>query len=173
MDDRRAAFEALFAEHHPAVLRYIGRRVDQREQARELAMDCFEVAWKRFDPQHPFGLPWLLRTAHNIVGDSYRRRDRERVGLAHLADIERLGPETGSHDHVELSVAMDLLPEPDREVLMLVYWDGLSAADAAQVIGCRVPAVWKRLSRARDALRALLDDDATLPQEVNELALDR
>ena len=173
MDDRRAAFEPLFTQHHPAVLRYIERRVDQREQARELAMDCFEVAWKRFDPKHPFGLPWLLRTAHNIVGDSYRRRDRERVGHAHLADIARLGPETDSFDRAELAVALGQLREADREVLMLVYWDGLSAAEAAQVVGCRVPTLWKRLSRARDALRALLEDSATLTQEVNELALDR
>jgi RNA polymerase sigma-70 factor (ECF subfamily) len=44
MDQRRAAFEALFSEHHAAVLRYVERRVDDREQAKELAMDCFEIA---------------------------------------------------------------------------------------------------------------------------------
>jgi RNA polymerase sigma factor (sigma-70 family) len=172
VDDRRSTFESLFTQHHPAVLRYIERRVDQREQARELAMDCFEVAWKRFDPKQPFGLPWLLRTAHNIVGDFYRRRDRERVGNAHLADIIRLGPETDSLDHVELGIALGQLREADREVIMLVYWDGLSAAEAAETIGCRVPTLWKRLSRAREALRALLGDTATLPQGVKQLALD-
>ena len=156
MNDRRDAFEALFAEHHAAVLRYVERRVDDKEQARELTMDCFEIAWRRYEPAAPFRRPWLLQTARNLLGDSYRRRDREREGMRTLAAA------TDSPDmtfqNVDLRLAVRELPAADREILELFYWDGLSASEIAEVVGCRTSAAWKRLSRARDALRLLLEE---------------
>ena len=156
MNDRRDAFEALFAEHHAAVLRYVERRVDDREQARELTMDCFEIAWRRYDPAAPFRRPWLLQTARNLVGDSYRRRAREREGLRTLAAESDRADAT--FQNVDLRLALRHLPDADREILELFYWDGLSASEIAEVVGCRTSAAWKRLSRARDALRSLLEE---------------
>ncbi|MGO4680505.1 RNA polymerase sigma factor [Microbacterium sp. 2MCAF23] len=157
---RRAAFEALFAEHHTAVLRYIERRVDDREHARELTMDCFEIAWRRFDEREPYRRPWLLQTARNLVGDAYRKRDREREGLRDLATAARPSDDLA---HLELRHALSLLRRGDREVLELHYWDGLSADEIAEVVGCRTATAWKRLSRARAALRLLLQEPATDP----------
>lgn len=156
VNDRREAFEALFAEHHAAVLRYVERRVDDREQARELTMDCFEIAWRRYDPAAPFRRPWLLQTARNLVGDSYRRRDREREGMRTLAAASDR-PDT-TFQNVDLRLALRHLSGADREILELFYWDGLSASEIAEVVGCRTSAAWKRLSRARDALRLLLGE---------------
>lgn len=158
----RTAFDAVFREHHATVLRFIERRIDDREQARELTMDCFEIAWRRFDPAQPPGRGWLLQTARNLVGDAYRRRDRERVGISDLAHQAQLAgdPDDLARDRVEVGAALDRLRAADREILVLTYWDGLAAAEIAEVLGCGVPAVWKRLSRAREALRALLDSDA-------------
>lgn len=155
-DGASAAFEGVFRAHFAAVLRFAERRVDDREQAREIAMDSFEIAWRRFDPAAPFELPWLLRTARNRIGDSYRRRDRERAATAHLLEAHRHAGAPDGFESAELAIAMAGLRPKEREVLVLVYWDGLSAADAAQVLGCGEAAVWKRLSRARDALRARL-----------------
>jgi len=158
-DARRAAFEALFAEHHTAVLRYVERRVDDREHARELTMDCFEIAWRRFDEREPYRRPWLLQTARNLVGDAYRKRDREREGLRDLATASRPNDDLA---HVELRHALSLLRPAEREVLEL-YWDGLSAEEIAEVVGCRTAAAWKRLSRARTELRSMLQEPAGSP----------
>lgn len=154
---RRVAFETLFGEHHAAVLRYIERRVDDREHARELTMDCFEIAWRRFEPAQPYRRPWLLQTARNVVGDAYRKRDREREGLRDLAATARPSDDLA---HVELRHALSLLRRADREVLELHYWDGLSADEIAEVVGCRTATAWKRLSRARASLRLLLQEPA-------------
>jgi RNA polymerase sigma-70 factor (ECF subfamily) len=156
VNDRRDAFEALFAEHHAAVLRYVERRVDDREQARELTMDCFEIAWRRYDPAAPFRRPWLLQTARNLVGDSYRRRDREREGMRTLAAASDR-PDT-NFQNVDLHLSLRQLPAADREILELFCWDGLTAPEIAGVVGCRTSAAWKRLSRARDALRSVLEE---------------
>jgi len=177
VDARRTAFEAVFTRHHAAVLRFVQRRVDDRERAEELAMDCFEIAWRRFDPAAPFELPWLLQTARNLVGTSYRRRDRERAGLEHLAGAVRESGGADDLERLEVRLAMEALRPADREVLQLVYWDGLSADEAAEVLGCRTAAVWKRLSRARSALRKRLEPEAASPARfpekgVSDLALD-
>ncbi len=122
-------------------------------------MDCFEIAWRRFDPDAPFRLPWLLQTARNLIGDSYRRRGRERAGFSHLvADAGNAAAESQARfERIEVELALLRLRAADREVLELVYWDGLSATEVAEVLGCRTPAAWKKLSRARDALRSLLE----------------
>ncbi|WP_417561903.1 RNA polymerase sigma factor [Microbacterium sp.] len=166
MDNSRAAFEAVFVQHHAAVLRFVERRVDDRERAKELTMDCFEIAWRKFDPAAPVGLPWLLQTARNLVGNVYRRRDRERAGIAELTNTARDRTVTDEREHrrIELEIAMAALRADDREVLQLVYWDGLSADEAATVLACRPAAVWKRLSRARTALRGLLEDSTAHSQ---------
>ena len=177
MDARRTAFEAVFTRHHAAVLRFVQRRVDDRERAEELAMDCFEIAWRRFDPAAPFELPWLLQTARNLVGTSYRRRDRERSGLEQLAGVARERGGADDLERLEVRLAMEALRPAERDVLQLVYWDGLSADEAAEVLGCRTSAVWKRLSRARSALRKRLEPEAAasvrFPEKgVSDLALD-
>jgi RNA polymerase sigma-70 factor (ECF subfamily) len=63
-------------------------------------------------------------------------------------------------DHSE-TVAMVLdalaeLNEPDRELLMLVAWDGLSPADVATILGCSRTALGVRLFRARKRLGAVI-----------------
>ncbi len=44
-------------------------------------------------------------------------------------------------------------------MLQLTYWDGLTARESAQFMGCSTAAVWVRLTRARAALRELLEWD--------------
>lgn len=119
-------------------------------------MDCFEIAWRRYDPAAPFRRPWLLQTARNLVGDSYRRRDREREGMRTLAAASDT-PDT-TFQNVDVRLALKHLSAADREILELFYWDGLTAPEIAEVVGCRTAAAWKRLSRARDALRSLLEE---------------
>jgi RNA polymerase sigma-70 factor (ECF subfamily) len=51
---------------------------------------------------------------------------------------------------------MEKLKPADREVLQLVTWDGLSHAEAAEVLGCTSNAVALRLHKARSRLRRIL-----------------
>lgn len=52
--------------------------------------------------------------------------------------------------------AIEQLRPVDREVLQLVLWDGLSHAEAGQVLGCSSNAVALRLHKAKERLRAAL-----------------
>ena len=55
--------------------------------------------------------------------------------------------------------ALGELSEDDREVLMLVAWEGLTAAQAGEVLGCSAGAAAMRLHRARRRLSTLLEHE--------------
>ena len=54
--------------------------------------------------------------------------------------------------------ALAALPERDREAILLHAWEGLSAPEAAEVLGCSATAYRLRLHRARRRLAAQLQD---------------
>lgn len=49
------------------------------------------------------------------------------------------------------------LAEKDRESLRLTYWELLTAAEVGAVLGCSEQAAWKRISRAKAAVRQKLE----------------
>jgi DNA-directed RNA polymerase specialized sigma24 family protein len=65
--------------------------------------------------------------------------------------------------HLRLREALQKLRPLDREILLLVVWDQLTHAEAAQVLGCTVNAVALRLSKAKARLRDDLATAATPP----------
>ena len=72
-------------------------------------------------------------------------------------------PETGAEapdpgDRLDLLAALRRLPPPDRAVLVLRYWDDLSVARTAELLGIRENTCRARSFRALAKLRALLPD---------------
>lgn len=61
--------------------------------------------------------------------------------------------------------ALATLGTNDRELLLLVGWDGLDAAGVARALGCSGTAARARLSRARRALESALDRESTEPSD--------
>ena len=105
-------------------------------------------------------LPWLYGIAGNVVR-SYRRRSLKRdfgddvTAIDWDAVDERLDAGTRRQ---ELRVALAGLTEAEREVLLLVAWEGLSPAEAADALGLTPVAARSRLHRARTRAQAALDD---------------
>lgn len=158
-DERRARFEAIYAELMPRVLGYALRRTDA-EEARDVVAETFTVAWRRLEdvPDGEATIPWLLATARKVLANHRRAAEsRLRTSL--------VGPRAGSPDHPEDTIgtasvvqAFNSLEERDREALALVAWDGLAPSEAAMVAGCSAATFSVRLHRARKRLAALLRD---------------
>lgn len=150
-------FSAFFQTHYNAVTRYVESRVAQREDAAELVADVFRVAWQRFDPG--CSRAWLIQVAHNVVLDYYRRNGRRQALISRVADDAaseaRQWPGLTEPENPVLA-ALERLNEPAREVLRLRYWEELSIAEIAEVLGLSGPAVRVRLYRARKQLEPLL-----------------
>jgi RNA polymerase sigma-70 factor, ECF subfamily len=106
---------------------------------------------------------WLFRTSRHRVVDHLRRLKRERellddvpldeVGEGDLADDRTIENVEGSL----LDGALDAMPPPHREVLLLRYRDELSYAEIALVIGRPIGTVRTRLHHAKRRLHTLLN----------------
>jgi RNA polymerase sigma-70 factor, ECF subfamily len=161
--DDQTRFTELYREYHPRVLAYAARRL-RSDQAQDVAEETFLIAWRRLADLPAAPLPWLLVTARNVLHDQYRADQRDR---ALLTEIERLI--VVAADDVDDTVlerltvlsALARLPEPDREVLMLTVWDGLSHRDAARHVGCSAATFAVRVHRARKRLAVALDTAAS------------
>jgi RNA polymerase sigma-70 factor, ECF subfamily len=152
------SFERLYKEHFDRVAAYLLSRAD-RGTAEDALARTFEVAWRRMADVPDDPLPWLLGVARRVLAELRRAQGRRGALIERIAATI---PEA-DEDHAETFVArrrvlaaLDRLTDPQREVLLLVVWDGLSQREAAAVLGCSRGAVALRLHRARVRLRAAL-----------------
>lgn len=155
--EREQRFERAFAATYPRVLAYALRRCNDRASAEDVVGETFAIAWRRFDVVPDDPLPWLLRTARNVM--SNRRRASRRHELAQDAEPterdlvdRRAGTPELIAEKDAFAMAFRALRVCDREVLTLVAWDGLEPRDAAKVMGCSATAFSIRLHRARRRL---------------------
>jgi len=160
------AIGALYERHAPAVFRYLARRVGP-PAAEGLLGDVFVAAVAgrcRVEP-HASGsaLPWLYGIAGNVVR-GHVRRSRPRATAHADADVVS-GVDWDAIDarvdaagrRAELRVALAALGDVDRELLLLVAWEGLSPSEAGRVLGLTPLAARSRLHRARTRAQAALD----------------
>jgi len=158
MADDRERFERLYRENFRAVLRFAATRIDP-ERAKDVAADTFLVAWRRLDDVPAEPRAWLLGVARKVIAGQFRSETRRSAltlrleGEAGRADVD-LAADLADRD--EVLAAFAGLRERDREVLRLVAWDGLDAADAAEVLGVTRLAFTVRLHRARRRLERAL-----------------
>jgi RNA polymerase sigma factor (sigma-70 family) len=154
---RQRVFVELFEAHWARVRRHIECVVENDDEVDELVADVFRVGWEKLKPDSPMGLPWLLRTADNKLRDRERRsrsRDRALVALTRRASVR--ASEFDALDRLEVRDALSKLSARERRVVMMTYWDELSAGEIAEVMGCSQGSVWTLLSRARAKLRSHL-----------------
>lgn len=105
---------------------------------------------------------WLFTIMHNQNVNTVRRAIREQ-GIVDiegtLSSLVATTDPTASRQLRELECALARLCEEQREVVLLVGLEGMSYEMAAKVLGVPIGTVRSRLSRAREALRQLMDMD--------------
>ncbi|GEL94097.1 RNA polymerase sigma factor [Cellulomonas composti] len=149
-------FAAMWERYAPRIQAYASRHVG-RDDAQEIVAETFLVAWRRLSVVPGEPLPWLLVVARNTVANHRRSQHRARLvsdELARLRDVAAPGPAADGvvEERDALLRALATLTAAEREALLLVAWDGLAPAQAAQVAGCSVTAFKVRLHRARKHL---------------------
>jgi RNA polymerase sigma factor (sigma-70 family) len=157
-----AAIRALVARKLPRLLALATRMLGDRMEAEDVAQDAFVRVWEnasrwregeaRFDT-------WLHRVAINLCYDRLRGHrptpvdeipDEPDPHAPPDAELEARARDT------QVKAALAKLPPRQREALVLNYYQELSNADAASLMGVTVEALESLLSRARRNLRALL-----------------
>lgn len=150
--ERRDRFERLFRAHAAAVAGYARRRTDSAS-ADDVINEVFAIAWRRLDDVPDPPVAWLLGCARRVLWHQQRTRRREQRLLARLRTLPP--PPRAAADGV-LGDALAMLGESDRELLLLLAWEGLGVNEAADVLGCSANACAVRLHRARKRLHAAL-----------------
>lgn len=160
-----ATFEQAAQLHAPRVFGYLVRRCSA-DDAADVWQQVLMVAWLRADqlPQDPEEqVAWLIGTARRTLANLRRGQVRRSAATQRLrdqleADTVPLAPASSGDSRQErLHEALGGLPELDRELLALVYWDGLSCEQAAHVLQIKPAACRKRMQRARARLQSRLE----------------
>ncbi|MFF0658377.1 MULTISPECIES: sigma-70 family RNA polymerase sigma factor [Micromonospora] len=160
MDGSEDRFTELYERHHGDVWRYAARRVVESDVG-DVVAEVFLVAWRRLrDVPAESALPWLYGVARLVLANEARSRRRWRELTLRVAAEPDQSVVADHADEVisqrDVAVAFDQVPDGDREVLRLVVWERLTAAEAAVVLGCSRATFAMRLMRARRRLRSQL-----------------
>jgi RNA polymerase sigma-70 factor (ECF subfamily) len=156
-------FGQLYREQGRAILGYALRRVTDPEDAADVVAETFLVAWRRLGevPVDAGARLWLYGVARRVIANlnrSERRRTRLGERLAESLRTELTTRPAPQGEAAEALRAMAELSDEDRELLLLVSWEGLTPGQAAQVLGISALAARSRLHRARRRLRVLLEE---------------
>lgn len=161
-------FGVLFDRHGEAVRAFCARRTGSTDAADDLVSIVFLEAWRRRGEVELIdsnALPWLYGIARRTI------QHRWRTALQHRRALDRLAPAPATPDHADevagrldderhlarLRAAFERLRPPDRDVLVLCVWQGLTYAEASMALGVPVGTVRSQLSRARSRLEAETD----------------
>jgi RNA polymerase sigma-70 factor (ECF subfamily) len=148
----------------PALRRYARALTRNADLADDLVQDSLERAIRKRLLWRPSGSlrAWLFTILINVYRNDLRRRRRQPASVpveALAVEPHALAPQPGRLALAELARALDLLPDEQREALLLVVLEGLSYAEAAGALGIPPGTLTSRLARARQTLRRLTDTE--------------
>jgi RNA polymerase sigma-70 factor (ECF subfamily) len=161
-----AAFEVLYRRHKDAVFRYLLRLCQHRDTAEDVFQDVWGKIVKARDNYRPTAKfsTFLYRVAHNCFIDHIRRNKRHTQTAAVEPDSQ---PDPADLPEVEterslarrrLEVALQELPEEQRDVFLLSEEAGLSLDQIASVTDSNRETAKSRLRYAVNKLRAAIDE---------------
>lgn len=167
----RDAVEDLFRAHAGAVLTFARRRVPPAD-AEDVVAEVFLVAWRRREEVPADALPWLFGVARRVIANRRRGEARRGALVSRLTEGGALPAGAYASEQVDAGAlrALESLSDRDREILLLVAWEGLGRAAIASVLGVSRGAVAVRLLRAKRRFAAALDDSAALPRPFGDEA---
>lgn len=155
------AFSEEMAASIPALRSFARGLCRQRDMADDLVQDALIRAWSSRHTFLPGSniRPWLFTILRNQFYTTLRKRSRMVSWEPEAAErILVQQPDQESSLHIaDIELAIDQLPETQREMLMLVASAGLSYEEAAIAAHCKIGTVKSRINRGRAAVKAIID----------------
>ena len=164
-DAQQKRFLVAYDQLSDALFRHSYFRVSNREVALDMVQDCFTKTWnhmvqgKEVNDMKSF----LYRVMNNLIIDYYRKTKSSSLDDLldegfDVSDVKEPSPEM----HSELLLAkraLEKLPPPDREVIVLRHVDGLSVQEIAKMSGESENVVSVRLHRAMKRLQTIINPE--------------
>ncbi|HXD06213.1 MAG TPA: sigma-70 family RNA polymerase sigma factor [Burkholderiaceae bacterium] len=161
-----AAFRELYRAHSRRLYAYVIRQLAIPAQAEEIVADSLYEVWRhpeRFRGESQFST-WLIGIARNkvLMAHRSRRPDAVHEDLDDVAETVASDSESAfdalaqRQRHEGVRHCMERLSEQHRECIHLVFYEGMSLAEVAQVQSCPENTVKTRLFHARQKLKNCL-----------------
>ena len=162
------AFRTLAERHAKRVFAMLWRLCADRSDAEDLTQETFLRVWRNAEKWTPDARleTWLYRIAYNLFIDSRRR---EKLQTTVLDDELHSGGDTPEQalmrksDAERVERAMNSLPDRQKEALVLCYYQGLKAKDAAEILSVTQGALESLLFRARQTMKEILSAKGDSP----------
>ena len=169
-DGDTRAFEVLTNLYKDRVFSSILFFVKDSYLAEDLFQDVFikiidTLQNKRYTEEGKF-LPWALRIAHNLCVDYFRKvkrtptiktsDDKDIFEIIHLSEDAPDTKMMQSQSHERVRLMLDLLPEEQREIIILRHYANLSFKEIAQITNCSINTALGRMRYGLINLRKMI-----------------
>ena len=162
-----AAFELLYSRHRGPLFRFMLHHVRDNATAEELYQDVWQrviTARQRYAPEAKFST-WLFQIAHNRLTDHWRALQHRPPAPADAEErtAREVDPQTPERqlsafeERRRLQLALEELPEEQREVVLLRLEKELTLEEIGEITGVGRETVKSRLRYALDKLRLRLN----------------
>jgi RNA polymerase sigma-70 factor (ECF subfamily) len=165
----REAFGEIFRRHARAVFSICYWRTGDAAMAEDVTSVVFLEAWRRRDLvvlEQRSALPWLLGVANHTSRNATRSLRRYTQALKRLDGHRDLSSDEAVIDRIDAETSLNLVSEvvrdlsdQEREIVLLVFWSGLSYEAASVALGVPVGTIRSRVSRTRRKLQLRLGDN--------------
>lgn len=167
------AFDTLLKRHQDRIFNYILRIIKNEDVANDIFQETFVKAIQtirqgRYTENGKFPA-WISRIAHNLIIDYYRQEKSENLQSSDLTDVDILNRKELCEDTIEDILISDQiradvkyligeLPELQRQVLKMRYYQGLSFKEIAELTGVSINTALGRMRYAILNLRRIAHD---------------
>ena len=166
------ALETLMKRYETDVYRMVSKLVSNRADVEELTQATFLAVWRTGERYRGEASvrTFLLSMAYNMVRNHWRSQRRRRSALFQLFRAREMAgsdavpsPELAIESREALRrvlLAIEALPEPMREVLVLCELEGLPQAEVSVMLGIPATTLRTRLYHARKRLSRAVEERA-------------
>jgi RNA polymerase sigma-70 factor (ECF subfamily) len=165
------AFRSLFATYAPSAMALALRVVRQSQLAEEIVQEAFLTLWRSpgvFDERRGSVKAWLMTMVHHRAVDVVRREEAQRrrsdemvVGVREEAEDPTdavLAAVAAPAERDAVRTALRSLPPEQREVLELMYFDGLSQSQVAEKTDAPLGTVKSRALLGMRRMRSVVEE---------------
>jgi len=152
------AWHVVIGLYASSVSRYAAWILRDQSAAEDITQETFLRLTKKaatWTPGPTTVKAWLFRVARNLCIDRLRMKKEEYVNLAApaIAGLDSLDIDKAIDIVTSVNKALNKLPERQKSALILVHFEGLTGAEAAQALGVSIDATESLLARARRSVR--------------------